>query len=69
MNKGVAILLTIWSLAALKEFYRVCTSPAPDIVHARPGLIVLLFTMCVLSIYFTIRYWKKAYPKNRPGGL
>ena len=65
MNKGIAILLTVWSLAALKEFYRVCTSPAPDIANARPGLIVLLFTMSVLSIYFTIKYWRKAYPKSK----
>lgn len=67
MNKWkvLAVILTLLSLGALKETFRILTSSAPDIAQNRQDLIPMAVIITSVVIFFTIKFWRKANDKRQ----
>ncbi|TDW99746.1 hypothetical protein [Dinghuibacter silviterrae] len=65
MNKALAIIFGIVSIGAIKEALRITFSSASDIAPNRIGLIVISYTLTILFIFLTVRFWRKA--SKKPG--
>jgi hypothetical protein len=62
MNKWkiLAIIFTFISYRAVKETFRIFTSSAEDIAPNRLELIIISVALTSISVFFTIRFWRKA---------
>jgi hypothetical protein len=66
MNKWkfLAIVFSLFCFGALSETVRIFTSDAPDIAPNRTGLSIMAVALTSIIIFFTIRFWKKAWEKS-----
>lgn len=58
--KVLAIIFSFFSFEAVRETFRIFTSPAPDIARNRLELEIMSVVITIVIIFFTLRFWKKA---------
>jgi uncharacterized phage infection (PIP) family protein YhgE len=67
-SKVIAIILTLFSLGAIRETFRILTSDAPDVAQNRGSLVPMAILVTGVFVFFAVRFWRKA-SKEKAGRL